>query len=94
MILEGIVDDDTSYEFCMCNPPFYQDAVEREGDGSDRTGAHPSPLKMADHETVTEGGEVQFVSRILMDSLKLRTRIRCVCVCSCHDIGIDFKHCY
>ena len=86
VILEGMVDDDTSYDFCMCNPPFYQDIVEREGDGSYRTGACPSPLnssasRMADHETITEGGEVQFVSRILMDSLKLRTRIRCVDVC-------------
>ena len=81
VVLDGILDETTNYDFCMCNPPFFQDAVDREGDRANRTGTRPSPpnaptSKMADHETVTEGGEVQFVIRILTDSLKLRTRVR------------------
>ena len=83
------MDENTSYDFCMCNPPFFQDSVDREGDRSNRTGTRPSPpnpptSKMADHETVTKGGEVEFVGRILADSLKLCTKIRsvyCNCVC-------------
>ena len=84
VVLDGIVDENTNYDFCMCNPPFFQDSMDRDGDTSNRTGTRPSPpnpstSKIADHETVTKGGEVQFVSRILADSLKLRTKIRCVC---------------
>ena len=75
------MDEKAEYSFCMCNPPFFQDSVDREGDRSNRTGTRHSPpsssmSKMADHETVTEGGEVQFVGRILMDSLNLRTKVR------------------
>lgn len=88
VVLDGVVDKNTSYDFCMCNPPFFQDSMDREGDRSNRTGTRPSPpnpstSKIADHEMVTKGGEVEFVSRILADSLKLRTKIRCVCVCNC-----------
>ena len=100
VVLDGIVDENTSYDFCMCNPPFFQDCVDREGDRSNRTGTRPSPpnpstSKMADHETVTKGGEVEFVSRILADSLKLRTKIRCVhvCVCVCVHVCVCVRMC-
>ena len=81
VVLDGVVDKDTDYDFCMCNPPFFHDAVDREGEGSNRTGMRPSPpnpssSKATDCETLTEGGEVQFVGQILADSLKLRTKIR------------------
>ena len=77
------MDKDTDYDFCMCNPPFFHDAMDREGERSNRTGMRPSPpnpssSKATDHETLTEGGEVQFVGQILAESLKLRTKIRYV----------------
>ena len=81
VVLDGVVDKDTDYDFCMCNPPFFQDSVDREGEKSNRTGMRPSPpnpslFRATDHETLTEGGEIQFVGQILADSLKLRTKIR------------------
>ena len=79
--LDGIVDEAVEYDFCMCNPPFFKEPMGQGGEMKNRTGTRPSPpnssaSKMADHEAVTEGGEVQFVSRILTDSLKLRKKVQ------------------
>ncbi|XP_065893555.1 RNA N6-adenosine-methyltransferase mettl16-like isoform X2 [Dysidea avara] len=71
-VLVGVLDDKTSYDFCMCNPPFFKDTMERDGVNK----KHQVELSGADHEVITEGGEVQFVKRIISDSLKLRSKIR------------------
>ena len=69
----------------MCNPPFFKDNAERYG-GHSRSGRRPVAGTFSSGsrcETVTEGGEVGFVMRIVQDSIKLRTGVRCVCVCAC-----------
>jgi len=71
-LLVGVLDEGTSYDFCMCNPPFFKDSVERDGVNKKQQ----VELSGADHEVITEGGEVQFVKKIISDSLKLRSKIR------------------
>ena len=80
-ILLGAVDSTTQYSFCMCNPPFFKDREERYGGGASRSELRPPPSTFSSgtlSETVTEGGEVEFVKRIIHDSLTLRSSVRCV----------------
>ena len=91
VVLAGAVEPTSNYDFCMCNPPFFKDKVERYG-GPSRSSHRPAAGTFSsgsESETVTEGGEVGFVRRIVQDSLKLRTRVRCVCVyvCVCVCVG-------
>ena len=75
----GVVEKDISYDFCMCNPPFFKDREEMLGLSTSRTGHRPIPHTQNtgnETETITEGGEIEFVKRIISDSLKLGTRIR------------------
>ena len=69
-LLVGVLDEGTAYDFCMCNPPFFKDSVERDGVNKKQQ----VELSGADHEVITEGGEVQFVKKIISDSLKLQNR--------------------
>lgn len=78
IILAGVVDDCIQYSFCMCNPPFYHDKEDQLG-GASRTGHRPIPHTQNtgnEAETITKGGEVEFVRRIIVDSLSLGTNIR------------------
>lgn len=78
VILAGIVDHSTQYSFCMCNPPFYHDKEDQLG-GASRSGHRPIPRTQNtgnEAETITKGGEVEFVRRIVVDSLTLGTSIR------------------
>jgi methyltransferase len=79
-ILSGAVDDTVRYSFCMCNPPFFKDGEERYGGGANtRSELRPPPGTFSSGtlgETVTEGGEVEFVRKIIHDSLALRDRVR------------------
>jgi 23S rRNA A1618 N6-methylase RlmF len=59
-------------DFVMTNPPFYaniEEASECRVDGRERT-------EMTSHESVTEGGEVGFVRRMLQDSMGLLTKVK------------------
>lgn len=60
------------FTFTMCNPPFY--ASEAEMQELERGKAIPKPgtvLQARQHELVTPGGEVQFVTRMIQDSVDL-----------------------
>mmetsp|Transcript_39630 Transcript_39630/g.64246 ORF Transcript_39630/g.64246 Transcript_39630/m.64246 type:complete len:361 (+) Transcript_39630:268-1350(+) len=70
-VLDGVLSPDESFDFCMCNPPFFETL--------DDTGLNPvKDFHQAGsaNELVTDGGEVAFVSRIIEDSLILRHQIR------------------
>jgi methyltransferase len=82
LLLEGVVNThpchDTVYDFCMCNPPFYSDENDFRGEWS-RTGHRPVPHTRNtgnEVDTVTEGGEIEFIKRIVEDSLRLKTKIK------------------
>ncbi|XP_070572301.1 RNA N(6)-adenosine-methyltransferase mettl16-like [Ptychodera flava] len=79
-ILSKLLDEDPkkSFTFCMCNPPFYGSPLEAQGLVS-RTSDRPDPKSVstaADSESITEGGEVAFVMKIIADSLKYKERVR------------------
>ncbi|KAL6050980.1 Methyltransferase-like protein 16 [Balamuthia mandrillaris] len=68
-ILQGIVKENESFAFCMCNPPFF----------SDQDHAPPNPktaCRATENERLTTGGEFQFIKQMIQDSLRYRNRIR------------------
>ncbi|GAM18807.1 hypothetical protein SAMD00019534_019820 [Acytostelium subglobosum LB1] len=70
-ILVGVVasDNGETFDVSMCNPPFF--------DSLDQTKLNPKTVCTgSDSELVTEGGELEFVKKMIQDSLFLRTRIR------------------
>lgn len=75
----GVVEKGVFYDFCMCNPPFFKDKEEKSGLTTSRSGHRPIPQTQNtgnESETITEGGELKFVERIICDSLKLKKQIK------------------
>uniref|UniRef100_A0A2M4CSP7 U6 small nuclear RNA (adenine-(43)-N(6))-methyltransferase n=1 Tax=Anopheles darlingi TaxID=43151 RepID=A0A2M4CSP7_ANODA len=67
---------DTKFDFCMCNPPFYDSAANQEV--NNRTGKRKEPTNATSgsgEELCTLGGEVQFVGQLIRESLELKDRI-------------------
>ena len=76
VVLAEVVTEGEHYDFTMCNPPFFADKSEMVGN---RSGCRPQPSSVCtgtDSETVTSGGEVAFVGKMIDDSLKLGSRIK------------------
>ncbi|XP_070762393.1 RNA N(6)-adenosine-methyltransferase mettl16 [Enoplosus armatus] len=66
------------YDFCMCNPPFFANQLEAKGINS-RNSRRPPPSSVNTGgvtEIMAEGGELEFVKRIIHDSLQLKKRLR------------------
>ncbi|XP_041851094.1 RNA N6-adenosine-methyltransferase mettl16 [Melanotaenia boesemani] len=66
------------YDFCMCNPPFFANQLEAKGVNS-RNSRRPPPSSVNTGgvtEIMAEGGELEFVKRIIQDSLQLKKRLR------------------
>lgn len=74
-ILKHFMSGRESFDFCMCNPPFFNDdAVSHEN----RTSRRKEPSNAAtgsDKELRTEGGELCFLEQIIDESLELKERI-------------------
>ncbi|CAN7136578.1 unnamed protein product [Brassica rapa subsp. narinosa] len=69
MVLVGLVKESETFDFCMCNPPFFETFEE--------AGLNPKTSCGGTHEEmVCVGGEQAFVSRIIQDSAVLRERFR------------------
>ncbi|XP_078102381.1 RNA N(6)-adenosine-methyltransferase mettl16 [Sander vitreus] len=66
------------YDFCMCNPPFFANQLEAKGVNSRNSRrAPPSSVNTGGvTEIMAEGGELEFVKRIIHDSLQLKKRLR------------------
>ena len=78
MLKEVVVSTDRRYSFTTCNPPFFGSEGERLGGGLSRPHrpAPPTFSRGAKKEMVTEGGEVEFIRRIVVDSIELKDRVR------------------
>lgn len=76
-IFNKLFDTDQSQKtFCLCNPPFYSDAEEMT-EVQNRTGKRTKiQIEKPSHETVTEGGELKFVTKILDESNELKDKIK------------------
>ncbi|XP_047308192.1 U6 small nuclear RNA (adenine-(43)-N(6))-methyltransferase [Impatiens glandulifera] len=68
-ILVGVVADDETFDFCMCNPPFFETMEE--------SGLNPkTACGGTTEEMVCPGGEQAFIGRIIEDSVKLKQQFR------------------
>lgn len=70
-ILCGVVRDGETFDFCMCNPPFFESMEE--------AGLNPkTSCGGTSEEMVCSGGEKAFISRIIEDSVNLKQSFRYV----------------
>lgn len=68
-ILAGVVKDGEYFDFCMCNPPFFE--------SMDAAGLNPkTACGGTSEEMVCHGGERAFIMRIIEDSVKLKHAFR------------------
>lgn len=68
-ILVGVVGDDEKFDFCMCNPPFFESLEE--------AGLNPKTSCGGTlEEMVCSGGEKAFITRIIEDSVELKHQFR------------------
>lgn len=68
-ILLGTVKEDEIFDFCMCNPPFFGSIEE--------AGLNPkTSCGGTAEEMVCPGGELAFVTRIIEDSISLKSSFR------------------
>lgn len=68
-ILLGVVRDDEKFDFCMCNPPFFESLEE--------SGLNPkTSCGGTSKEMVCPGGEKAFITRIIEDSAELKHNFR------------------
>lgn len=58
------------YDFCMCNPPFYSSEFEMEQCKDLKIEEPHSICTGSLNEMLTNGGEVQFISNIINDSIQ------------------------
>ncbi|KAF7732015.1 hypothetical protein EC973_007120 [Apophysomyces ossiformis] len=71
-----LLDEDRTYHFCMCNPPFYSSQEEIE-EGLRNKELEPSAVCTgSDNEMVTAGGEYGFIKRMINESVTYKTRIK------------------
>lgn len=64
------------YNFCICNPPFYSS----HDDITQCRDLKPDPpngiCTGSEHEMITQGGELEFITKLLKQSYKHRVRIQ------------------
>ncbi|KAM6450040.1 RNA N(6)-adenosine-methyltransferase METTL16 [Liasis olivaceus] len=79
LLLDALEEEsEVIYDFCMCNPPFFANQLEAKGVNS-RNPRRPPPSSINTGgitEIMAEGGELEFVKRIIHDSLQLKKRLR------------------
>lgn len=68
-ILLGVVKEGEKFDFCMCNPPFFESMDEAGLNPKTSCGGTPD-------EMVCPGGERAFISRIIEDSVTLKQSFR------------------
>lgn len=71
-------EENKEFDFCMCNPPFFISDFEASH-GTARSDKRPQPSGVCtgtETETVTGGGEVEFVKGIIKDSLTIKEQTR------------------
>ncbi|KAL7848844.1 hypothetical protein SRHO_G00204670 [Serrasalmus rhombeus] len=78
LLMDALKEESIVYDFCMCNPPFFANQLEAKGVNS-RNSRRPPPSSVNTGgvtEIMAEGGELEFVKRIIHDSLQLKRRLR------------------
>ncbi|XP_066520169.1 RNA N6-adenosine-methyltransferase mettl16 [Hoplias malabaricus] len=78
LLMDALKEESIVYDFCMCNPPFFANQLEAKGVNS-RNSRRPPPSSINTGgvtEIMAEGGELEFVKRIIHDSLQLKRSLR------------------
>lgn len=82
-------------DFCMCNPPFFSSLDDLDPTTSshkNRTGHRPSPHNSRtgiEGELMVEGGECEFVQKIIEESCQLKDRIKIYTTMLGHKSSVD-----
>lgn len=75
-----MIDVNETYDFCMCNPPFFTNDTEvhRRNSESETESVDDDEISFvgAPDEILSDGGEIKFVKNIIQDSLKLKNQIK------------------
>lgn len=78
-IFDQLLDGNSkTFDFCLCNPPFYDEAAAAV-EPKNRTGNRPAPRNAKTGcavELSCDGGEVNFIKKIISSSIKYKSRIR------------------
>ncbi|RPD52939.1 S-adenosyl-L-methionine dependent methyltransferase [Lentinus tigrinus ALCF2SS1-7] len=75
-ILAPLERSDVTYDFTMCNPPFYASREEVIQSAEAKEFEPNAVCTGADTEMITPGGEANFVGRMVQESVQLRDRCR------------------
>ncbi|CAF0732079.1 unnamed protein product [Rotaria sordida] len=79
-LFDGLIDQTNHYDFLMCNPPFFSDTFECQGITNTRKFNRPSANSVntaANIESIyDQGGEVEFVKRMINESRSYATNVR------------------
>lgn len=78
-LLELLEGNSDQFDFCMCNPPFFADHMDAQAIMSSRTDDRPEPSSIntaSVGESITEGGEAEFIKKIIVESVDLQGRIK------------------
>ncbi|CAO3568482.1 unnamed protein product [Mortierella alpina] len=65
-----------TYDFCMCNPPFYEDEQDIRESLDGKADGPSAVCQGTSNEMMTLGGEVLFVQKMVDESTRWQTRIR------------------
>nr|XP_019539786.2 U6 small nuclear RNA (adenine-(43)-N(6))-methyltransferase-like [Aedes albopictus] len=75
-VLKQFMEGRENFDFCMCNPPFFDDDEgTTHKDRTDQRKEPPNAVTGSDKELRIDGGELRFLERIIDESLELKERI-------------------
>ncbi|KAI1004529.1 hypothetical protein K3495_g3679 [Podosphaera aphanis] len=63
-------------DFTMCNPPFYESTLDMLTSAEAKKRPPYTACTGSESEMVTDGGEVTFISRMIDESLNLKTKVQ------------------
>ncbi|CAO3661544.1 unnamed protein product [Umbelopsis ramanniana] len=73
---EGLISPNDEFAFSMCNPPFYASSDEIQAGFDNKIDDPAAICTGTESEMITEGGEVQFITNMIEESLKWKNRIK------------------
>ncbi|XP_044754875.1 U6 small nuclear RNA (adenine-(43)-N(6))-methyltransferase [Coccinella septempunctata] len=79
LLVDLITSQNRNFDFCMCNPPFFSSTEELHPFFKSRKTTRPHPKNAfcaSTNEVVVNGGEVEFISKLIKESEQLRFKIK------------------
>ncbi|XP_021934839.1 methyltransferase-like protein 16 isoform X2 [Zootermopsis nevadensis] len=78
-ILKGALDMDHTYDFTMCNPPFFRSETEADSSSKSRSNSRTLPRNGKTgslSEVVVQGGELAFIRQMIQESVEMRNMVK------------------